>query len=72
MPRGNPRKLTAIRLPPELLEAVQERTGNLTAAIEAGLHLWLAREKRRPATKSDKLAKHLAPPRGATDRGSAA
>jgi Arc/MetJ-type ribon-helix-helix transcriptional regulator len=52
MPRGNPRKLTTIRLPPELLDAVQQRTDNLTAAVEAGLRLWLASEKRKAARET--------------------
>ncbi len=47
MPRGNPRKLTAIRLPPDLLEAVQEHTSNVTQAVEEGLRLWLAQQRRK-------------------------
>jgi hypothetical protein len=60
MPRGNPGKLVAFRLDPALIVAVQERTPNLKQAVEEGLGLWLAREKRRG--KGDPLAKHLAPP----------
>jgi hypothetical protein len=63
MPRGNPRKLTAIRLPPDLLEAVQEYSSNLTKAVEEGLRLWLARERRQKVKAgADPLARHLASP----------
>ena len=56
MPRGNPGKLVAFRLDPALIVAVQERTPNLKQAVEEGLGLWLAREKRKakgdpPATR---------------------
>ena len=34
----------------------------LTRAIGEGLDLWLAREKRRKATKGDPLARYLNPP----------
>jgi hypothetical protein len=72
MPHGNPKRLTAFRIDPELLKAVQEmaavRATNMTAAVEDGLRWWLAREQR-------KGAKHLAPPTArevaARNRGSA-
>jgi hypothetical protein len=60
MPHGNPKKFTAFRIHPELLRAVQaaaEALGtNVTAAVEEGLRLWLARTKRKakgdpPATR---------------------
>jgi hypothetical protein len=35
------------RLDPALVVEVQARTNNVTAAVEAGLRLWLAREKRK-------------------------
>lgn len=46
MPRGNPKKPMSLRLDPELVEAVRSYTGNLTAAIEDGLRLWLRRVTR--------------------------
>jgi hypothetical protein len=63
MPRGNPRKYKGFRLDQALVADVQALTDNFTAAVEAGLRWWLAREKRR-AGKADKLAKHLTPPTG--------
>lgn len=42
MPRGNPKKPTALRLDPSLVAQVLARTTNLTAAIEDGLRLWIA------------------------------
>jgi hypothetical protein len=54
MPRGNPKKLTAVRLDPALVAEVLEHTDNLTAAIEDGLRLWLRRARRRaPATRAE-------------------
>ena len=47
MPRGDPKKPINIRLPPELVEDVRKLTDNLTLAIEEGLRLWIARERRR-------------------------
>jgi hypothetical protein len=61
MPRGNPKKFSGFRLDPVLLAAVQERTDNVTAAVEEGLRLWLTYERRK-AAKVEALAKHLAPP----------
>jgi hypothetical protein len=52
MPRGNPKKFTGVRLDPALLAAVHEHTPNLSAAIEQGLRLWLARAKRKAARSS--------------------
>ena len=47
MPHGAPKKFTAFRIDPELLKAVQAAAGahatNVTAAVEEGLRLWLAR-----------------------------
>jgi hypothetical protein len=60
MPRGNPGKSVTFRLDPSLLVAVKERTPNVTKAVEGGLRLWLARERRKPG--ADPLARHLAPP----------
>ena len=55
MPHGNPKKATAFRIDPELLQSVQataEAQGtNVTAAVEEGLRLWLARAKRSRAPK---------------------
>jgi hypothetical protein len=63
MPRGNPGKLTALRLEPALLAAVKEHASNLTRAVEEGLRLWLARERRKAAkARPDPLARHLGPP----------
>jgi len=36
MPRGNPKGSTGVRLDPGLLAAVQERTSDLSSAIEEG------------------------------------
>jgi hypothetical protein len=47
MPRGRPRKLTTIRLPPDLLDTVVAQGVGVTEAIEEGLHLWLARRRRQ-------------------------
>jgi hypothetical protein len=67
MPRGNPKRPTQLRLDPPRVAAVQATGVPLTRAIEEGLDLWLAREKRK-AAKPDKLAKHLAPPTAREDR----
>ena len=40
---------------------LRRRSPNMTAAVEEGLRLWLAREKRK-AAKPDPSAKHLWPP----------
>jgi hypothetical protein len=53
--------MAAFRLDPVLLEAVKACTSNVTGAIEEGMRLWLARERRK-AAKADPLARHLAPP----------
>jgi hypothetical protein len=47
MPHGNPKKFSSFRIDPELLDAVRALTTNMTAAVEEGLRLWLARAKRR-------------------------
>jgi hypothetical protein len=64
MPKGAPKKFTAFRLDPALLLAVQAaaeaQATSVTAAVEEGLRLWLARQKRRAG--KDSLARHLAPP----------
>jgi hypothetical protein len=64
MPHGNPKKFTAFRLDPELLQAVQaaaaEQGTNVTAAVEEGLHLWLTRAKRK--AKGHPPVKHRTPP----------
>ena len=52
MPRGRPRKLTTIRLPPDLLDTVVAQGVGVTEAIEKGLHLWLARKRRQVKTSS--------------------
>jgi hypothetical protein len=51
MPRGNPKRHAVLRLDPELMDEVRELAGpgRFTAAVEVGLRLWLAREKRRLA-----------------------
>jgi hypothetical protein len=41
--------------------AAEALATNVTAAVEEGPRLWLARVKRQKA-KADPLAKHLAPP----------
>lgn len=64
MPRRSKKTLTAFRIEPELLKAVQEAAAvagtNVTAIVEDGLRTWLAREKRRQP-KPDPLARHLYP-----------
>ena len=47
MPRGNPGKLVALRLDPALVAAVKENAPNMTRAVEEGLRLWLAKERRK-------------------------
>lgn len=47
MPRGAPKKTFALRLDPKLVDEVRLLTGNLTAAIEDGLRLWIKRAKFR-------------------------
>ena len=56
MPRGNPKKPTALRLDPELVAEVRAYTDNLSAAIEEGLRLWLRRAKAE-ARRRDELAR---------------
>jgi hypothetical protein len=41
---------------------VRRYSASFTTAVEQGLAMWLAREKRRQTTKSDKPAKHFARP----------
>jgi len=69
MPRGNPKKFTGVRLDPALLAEVQavaeSQATNVTAAVDEGLRLWLARTKR----KADLLAKR---PKRAVRGGTAA
>ena len=61
MPRGNPKRPTQLRLDPVRVAAVQAYGVPVTRAIEEGLDLWLARERRRQG-KADPLARHLVPP----------
>jgi hypothetical protein len=65
MPRQrmeNKKQVFTVRLTPEMAAEVRRRSPNMTAAVEEGLRLWLARERRKDA--KDPLAKHLAPPTG--------
>jgi hypothetical protein len=62
MPRGNPKLPIMLRITRELRDAVGAYGVPFTQAVEEGLDLWLAREKRRKAAKPDPLARHLAPP----------
>jgi uncharacterized protein (DUF4415 family) len=41
MPRGSPKKPVSLRLDPELIEQVRDKTNNLTKAIEDALRAWL-------------------------------
>ena len=51
------------RLDPQLVADVQDRTDNVTRAVEEGLRWWLARERRKAAKAgADPLARQLAPP----------
>jgi hypothetical protein len=52
MPHGNPKKFTAFRIDPELLDAVRALTTNVTAAVEEGLRWWLVRAQRRQRGKT--------------------
>ena len=56
----NRKQVFSIRLSSEMAVEVRRLSPNLTAAVEEGLRLWLARERRK-AAKPDPLAKHLAP-----------
>jgi hypothetical protein len=63
MPRGNPKRPTQLRLDPVRVTAVQALGVPLTRAIEEGLDLWLARERRKAAKGgADPLTRHLMPP----------
>jgi hypothetical protein len=62
MPRGNPKRPTQLRLDPARVATVQALGVPLTRAIEEGLDLWLAREKRRRKIGADPLTRHLVPP----------
>jgi hypothetical protein len=55
------KQVFSIRLSSEMATEVRRRSPNLTAAVEQGLRLWLARERRKEA-KADPLARHLSPP----------
>jgi hypothetical protein len=70
MPRGNPKRVTAVRLDPALVEDVKRYTADFTVAVEEALALWLKRAKRQGA-KPDPLARRLAPstPRERAIRG---
>jgi hypothetical protein len=46
--------MMAFRLDPALIAEVKRQTDNLSATIEAGLRLWLKRERRRPTTPEAK------------------
>ena len=62
MPRQrmeNKKQVFTVRLTPEMAAEVRRRSPNMTAAVEEGLRLWLARERRKDA-KPDPLARHLA------------
>ena len=60
MPRGNPKRVTAVRHP-ALVEDVKRYTDDFTVAVEEALALWLKRARKQRA-KPDPLARHLAPP----------
>ncbi len=51
MPRGKPKKLTALRLDPDLVQEVRRYARTLTVAIEEGLRLWLRRARRLARAK---------------------
>jgi hypothetical protein len=55
------KRVVAVRLSPELFEAVQRLSPNVSQAVERALVAWV-RSERRKAAKPDPLAKHLAPP----------
>jgi hypothetical protein len=67
MPRGNPRRNFVLRLLPDLVAEAREAAGprGFAAAVEEGLRLWLAREKRNrgkahlyPPTAREIAARH--------------
>jgi hypothetical protein len=60
MPRGNPKRRTMMRLPPDLVAAVAERGVPLTHAVEQGLALWLA----QPSPGQSAAMSHRAEPAG--------
>jgi hypothetical protein len=65
MPRPrveNKKQVFAIRLTPEMAAEVRRLSPNMTAAVEEGLRLWLAREQRKAKAKPAPLARHLALP----------
>ncbi|MFK4046660.1 type II toxin-antitoxin system CcdA family antitoxin [Roseomonas mucosa] len=45
MPRGKPKKPTALRLDPDLVAEVRLHASDLTATIEEALRQWLKRAK---------------------------
>ena len=52
MPRQrmeNKKQVFTVRLTPEMAAEVRRRSPNMTAAVEEGLRLWLARERRKDA-----------------------
>jgi hypothetical protein len=50
-----------LRLLPELIDEVRA-LAPINRAVEEGLRLWLARQKRRQRGEVEPLAKHVAPP----------
>lgn len=58
MPRGNPKLPIMLRISREMRDAVAAHGVPFTQAVEEGVALWLAREKRRAAPKPAPLAKH--------------
>ena len=46
MPRGNPKRACPVRISPAVYDEVKRHTGNLSAAVEAGLLLWLKQKRR--------------------------
>jgi hypothetical protein len=62
MPRGSPKRRMMLRIDPATVAAVAAHDVPFTQAVEEGLALWLARQKRRQRGKGDPLARYLAPP----------
>jgi hypothetical protein len=61
MLRGNPKRVTAVRPDPALVEDVKRHTDDFTVAVEEALALWLKRAPMQRA-KPDPIALYFAPP----------
>jgi hypothetical protein len=60
MPRGSPKRVTAVRLDPALVEEVKRHTEDFTEAVEQGLHLWLRQQRRQERAKAKQQQREAA------------